>query len=245
MKLDIYHVGSEPTDAYYALDDMIPQSNRYLRGKLEGKHAPHLKEFFFVLHENGKAFSRIWMGMPLHENAVANWGDVYTREECQGLGYCSKTLAFCMDHIKKMPNPPMGLFCTCGRPWIANMYKKHGFVPALRGAENGPLYCPLGDSPKTFQDLCDYYYAPTKSLRTCKATWEWRNEIDCLLNFVFQDMGENYEINGSGSLADLLTAESQRDIRVILTEEDRCVGWMIDGVAQIHPNYQSMLDTIR
>ena len=63
-----------------------------------------------------------------------------------------------LEEISKLKNPPLALFCTAGKPHLAKMYAKYGFVPALKNTTYGALYCPLKNSPDNFQDFCKNYY---------------------------------------------------------------------------------------
>ncbi len=240
IKFEAYVVGSGETEGYKALKATIPEDDKYMHFRLDGGCLKDCEDIFFVAHENGKALCRIWMGYPRHENAIANWGAVYTLEECRGKGICNKTLAFCMEEIEKLKNAPLGLFCTSGQQWVTDMYLKFGFTTAITGETKGPLYRPQGDSPKTFKEFCDNYFTPAKALHTVKATWEWRNEIDCLLNFAMKENGLDYAVNGTRDLYSLLFNGSDRDIRAILTDTNKCVGWMIDGEYSVHPLYKDM-----
>ncbi len=244
QKFERYVVGSGETEGYKALKATIPEDDIYMHYRLDGNCLEHCEDNYFVIHEDGVALCRIWMCYPRHKNSVCNWGAVYTLEECRGQGLCSKALEFCFDEVNKMENPPMGLFCTAGNQWKADMYIRHGFTLAIRGTTLGPLYYPIGDSPKTFKELYEQYYTPAKSLRAIKATWEWRNEIDCFLNFAMRDNGLDYAINGTRDLYAMLLNGTDKDVKVILTDEDKCVGWMIDGVAKVYPLYENLVNSI-
>ncbi len=240
LKFEKYVVGSGETEGYKALKATIPAEDAYMHFRLDGACVNDCEDIFFVAHEDGKALCRIWMCYPRHENAIANWGAVYTLEECRGQGLCNKTLTYCMEEIEKLENGPIGLFCTAGRQWLTDMYAKFGFTTAIHDTTSGPLYRPLKDSPKTFKEVCEKYYTPAKSLCAVKATWEWRNEIDCLLKFALQDIGMNYAVNGERDLNMILMNTPERDVKAILTDENKCVGWMIDGDYTIHPLYQNL-----
>ena len=136
-----------------------------------------------------------------------------------------------------MQTPPPALFCTAAG--MAVVYGKYGFVPALKGATYGPMYRPCGDSPKSFAEFCENYYTKSDELRAIDAHFGWRNEIDCLLKFALLDAGEEFGICGIGSLGELLRLEPHR-AKIILTEEDKCVGWSVDGVVQLHPKYRGI-----
>ena len=244
MKIQKYIVGSEKNEVYNAISNSVPKDNEYLHFRLNGGVKDLCNDTFYAAHKDGKVLSRLWMGYPKHKNSIGNWGCVYTDEECRGQGLARKTLDYWYEDIQKSDNLPLGLFCTTGKAWVTQMYTKYGFATVLEGAEYGPLYMPLGDSPKTFKGFCEMYYTPTKALHTVKATFEWRNEIDCLLKFAMIDMGLNYTIDGQGDLYNLLRETPEREIFAILTEEDKCVGWMLDGKICIYPPYADLINTL-
>ena len=240
LKFEKYVVGSGETEGYKALKSTIPEEDTYMHFRLDGNCLKDCEDVYFVAHEDGKALCRIWMCYPRHENAVSNWGAVYTLEECRGQGICNKTLKFCMEEIEKFENGPAGLFCTAGKQWLTDMYAKFGFVTAIHDTTLGPLYRPLKDSPKTFKEFYENYYTPAKSLKAVKANWEYRNEVDCLLKFALQDNGIDYAINGERDLNMILMKTPERDAKVILTDSGKCVGWMLDGVAKVYTLYENM-----
>ena len=241
VTLEKYVVGSGETEGYRALKGTIPPEDKYMHYRLDGNALDVCNDLYFVAHEDGVALSRVWMCYPGHEHAIANWGAFFTLEACRGQGIGRKVLDFCFEEIAKMQKPPLALFCTGGKPWLAELYGRYGFVPAIHGTSFGPLYCPRGNSPKTFQEFCESYYTPARELRAVKATYEWRNEIDCLLNFAMQDMGLNYAINGESELHNILLHTPEREAQVLLTDENKCVGWMLEGKATVHPRYAHLI----
>ncbi len=241
MEILKYTVGSGENEIYEALCRSIPADDTYMRSRLSGKFLDVCEDVYFIALDGGKVASRLWMCYPRHDSAISNWGAFYTEEEYRGKGVGKRVLNFCFDEIKKLEKPPIGLFCSAGKQWLADMYSKYGFRPALKGASYGYLYCPLGDSPDNFQQFCEEYYIPAASLHTAKASFEWRNEIDCLFRFALADMGLDYSIGGEGDLYNILLNSPERGVKIILTEKKRCVGWMLDGKASIHPLYKSLL----
>ena len=237
IKSEKYIVGTSKTEAYTALYNMTPQDDVYMHMRLSGTLCDVANDIYFVTHENGVGYSRIWMCYGKHEGAVSNWGAVYTPDEYRGKGYCGMTLDYCFDEIKKMENPPLALFCMAGD--IARVYKRYGFVPALRGAVQGPLYMPLGNSPKTFAEFCEQYYTKTDELVVVDADFGHRNEVDCLLRFALMDIGESFGVCGEKDLYVLLMNKSNR-AKIVLTKEGKTAGWMVDGVMQLHPNYRDV-----
>ena len=187
IKSEMRVVGGIKDEAYNALYNMTPKDDVYIHLRLSGALNDVCNDIYFVTHEDGVGYSRIWMCYGKHEGAVGNWGAVYTPEQYRGKGYCGMTLDFCFEELGKMKNPPPALFCTAGE--ITKVYKRYGFVPALKGATQGPLYMPLGDSPKTFAEFCEQYYTPADELVIVNADFGRRNEVDCLLRFALRDMG--------------------------------------------------------
>jgi hypothetical protein len=237
IKSESYTVGSSENTAYKILYEMIPQDDVYMHLRLSGALTEVCKDIYFVTHEDGKGISRVWMCYGNHENAVANWGAVFTEKEYRGKGYCAKNLDYCFEQIEAMKNQPLALFCTAGD--VTALYRRYGFVPAIMGTEQGPLYRPCAGSPKTFQEFCENYYTPTDELFVVDADFGWRNEIDCLLRFALLDMGEEFGINGINDLYLLLMKDPKR-ARIVLTKENKCVGWVVDDIMQLHPAYRDI-----
>lgn len=239
LKTEVYIAGDEKNKAYEFLNEMILPDDRFLHMRLQGELTDVTNELFFLTHDEEKGLSRIWMSYGKHKNAISNWGAVATPEEFRGKGYCAKTLEYCFDYVDNMPNAPLALFCTAGTLELTNLYKKYGFVTAISGRDRGPLYRPVGNSPKTFQEFCKQYYDETDELYITDATFQWRNEIDCLLRFALIDMGESLNIKGVSDIWPIILNEPER-AKVIHTKEKKCVGWMLDGEIQLHPLYRNI-----
>lgn len=237
IKTEKYTVGDEKDEVYRSLYEMIPEEDTNLHMRLAGGANDVCRDTFFLTHEDGRGLSRIWMGYGRQEGAVCNWGAVFTLEEYRGRGYCGRTLDFSFEYIDSLNTPPPALFCTAAG--MAPIYGRYGFVPALRGRTYGPMYRPCGDSPRSFAEFCESYYTSTDRLFAIDAHYGWRNEIDCLLKFALWDMGEEFGICGVDNLSALLMTEPSR-AKIILTEENRCVGWSVDGVTQLHPSYRGL-----
>lgn len=235
VKSEKYIVGSGNNTVYKALFEMIPQDDTYMHLRLSGALCDVCNDIYFLTHKDGKGLSRIWMGYGKQEGAVCNWGAVFTPEEYRGKGYCGRTLDYCFGEIDSMETPPPALFCSAGS--MAPIYAKYGFVPALKGTDSGPMYRPCGDSPKSFREFCEGYYTSTEELLVVDAHFGWRNEIDCLLKFALWDMGEAFGIGEARDLSALLM-QSPKRARILLSRENRCVGWEVDGIRQLHPKYR-------
>ena len=237
IKTEKYIVGTERGEAYKSLYSMTPQNDEYMHMRMSGALTDVCRDIYFVTHEGETGYSRIWMCYGNHDGAVGNWGAVYTPDEYRGKGYCAMTLDFCFDEIKKAKEKPLALFCSAGS--IAQVYKRYGFVPAIKGTESGPMYCPLGDSPKTFAEFCEQYYTQTDELIVVDADFGRRNEIDCLLRFALIDIGESFGICGENDLYVLLMKQPDR-AKIVLTKEGKTVGWSVDGVMQLHHKYRGI-----
>lgn len=107
----------------------------------------------------------------------------------------------------------------------------------LTGADRGPLYYPMKGAPETFYEFYNNYYTPTDTLYRKPATFEYRNEIECLLKFAMLDMKLDFGINGKMLYEILL--EGKETAEVLMTEEGKCVGWIYDGITQLYPDYEN------
>ena len=241
VKCDKYVVGGEKNRVYEILAPS--PTDAYMEMRFKGEIVDVCTDIFFLTHDDENLLSHIWMCYGKHENSVSNWGAVFTPEEFRGKGYCAKTLEYCFKEIDALENGPTALLCTAGSDRLAKLYAKYGFVPALRSASCGPLYRPVGNNSKNFQDFCKNYYTETDKLFAVKADFGWRNEIDCLLKFALLDIGELISIKGFNNLATLLLKEPERT-KVILTKDNKCVGWMVDNEVQLPPLYRDIKNII-
>ena len=78
IKSEKYIVGTKRDSVYKTLYDMIPQDDVYMHLRLSGALCDVCNDLYFVTHEDGKGISRVWMGYGKQENAVGNWGAVFT-----------------------------------------------------------------------------------------------------------------------------------------------------------------------
>jgi len=237
VEFGTYAVDGKGGAIYESLYEMIPKEDVFLQYRLQGNLLDVTNEYFFLAHEGGKGLCRIWMSCGKRENAVGNWGAVYTQEEARGRGLCGRLLDYCFEEIDRIPDPPKALFCTAGE--ITRVYRRYGFVPALKGAEIGPLYRPMAGSPATFQEFCEQYFTPADELFIVPGDFGWRNEVDCLLRFALTDMGIEYGIRGITDFWRVVLYEPERG-KVLVTGDGKCAGWMVDGEMQLHPAYRNV-----
>ena len=127
--------------------------------------------------------------------------------------------------------------CTTSKPKLVELYSRVGFRPAIRGADSGPLYMPVADSPDTFLEFAENYYQPSPIIFHRPATIGYRHEIDCLFRFYCIDNQLEFGIN---KILDMDTALLYYPKRtgMLFTENGCCVGWSFDGVIQMHPLYK-------
>ena len=59
------------------------------------------------------------------------------------------------------------------------------------------------------------------------------------MRFALMDMGERFGICNVNDLYILLMEQPER-ARIVLTREGKTVGWMVDGVMQLHPKYRGI-----
>lgn len=227
-----------------ALRDMLRDENPgmsyadMMRLRISGAVSDECKDTYYVAHEDGVCLSRLWHGWGRHDFAIGNFGNFVTVEAARGKGIGREILKVWFDDLEKEEKKPLGLFCTTNGP-ILKTYLEYGFTLAISGTESGPLYLPLGDSPKTFLEFCELYYEPTNKLISRKASVEWRHEIDCLLKFSFIEMGLQFGI-GEFSYVEEALLRSPENTRMIFTESGRCVGWSVGESVQIHPKYEGL-----
>ena len=233
-----YLVNENRDDVYNSLKAMIPTDDLYMHYRLDGMVTDCCyDQYFAAIDEEGKALSRLWMCWGKHKGSVANWGAFFTSPECRGKGIGGKVLDYCFNMVEELPEKPTALFCTAGTLELTNLYRKYGFVTALRGADRGPLYYPMKGAPATFYEFYKNYYTPADTLYRKPADFGYRNEIDCLLKFAMLDMGLDFGINGKMLYEILL--EGKETAEVLLTADGKCVGWIYNGITQLYPDYEN------
>ena len=240
LVIEKFICGDPQSESQTALADMLKDENigtsyaDMMRYRVANKATNDCIDTYYVAHENGTAYSRLWNGWGRHEGAIGNYGNFVTVEEVRGQGLGHRMLGFWHNDIKNRDDLPLCFLCM-GERRAAKLYFPYGFRTIEKGAEWGPLFMPLGDSPTDFREFCDNYYRPSDLLFRRKATVQWRHEIDCLLKYCLWTMGLDHTINGKILEQALLYSPGAAEL--LFTEDSRCVGWMLDGEIRIHPYY--------
>ena len=246
MLFEKYVAGEPKNNAFAALDAMmrgVDVGRSYadmIRYRLGGAAANECHDAYYVAHENGNAIARHWNGWGKHSHAIGNWGNFYTEEAYRGKGIGGKLLKFWWEDFHAREEHPLCFFCSAGTKELAELYSRFGFVPAMAGADRGPLYMPIGDSPSSFREFYNDYYKPSENIFYKSATVEYRHEIDCLLRFAFMDLGIPFGIGGVKMIETALLYHPQR-AGIFLSDHGRVVGWSFDRKIQVHPLYSPLV----
>lgn len=246
MKIERFIAGNKTGGAYLSLEKMMRGHDigktyaDMMRLRIDGGAAHECHDVYYVATENGCAIGRHWMGWGAHPNAVGNWGNFYTDEAFRGKGVGGALLRAWQDDLLSPDHTPLpsAFFCSAHTPELTSLYARFGFRPAIKGRDCGPLYMPLGESPDSFEEFCELYYVPSSTLRRIPASIGFRHEIDCLLRFYFMNNGLTFGIKDANSLESMLLHSPER-AELFFTEDERCVGWAVDGEAQIHDRYKN------
>lgn len=209
-----------------------------MRARVSGMLASECADIYFVAHEDGACVSRLWYGWGTHERAIGNFGNFLTLEEYRGQGIGTRLLEMWYADLQSRSDLPLALFCTSA-PKAALMYEKYGMRPIAQDAAYGPSYMPLGESPARFADFCEAYYQPSSYLISRPASFAYRHEIDCLLKFALSVRGESLGIGETPSAEHAILYAPNR-AQLLFTERGTCVGWSVDGQAQVHPAYRNL-----
>ena len=242
LKIDKFLCGEECSPAQTALRLMLKDENigvsyaDMMRCRTENRFADQCADTYYVAHEGGVAYSRLWNGWGKHENAIGNFGNFVTVDAMRGQGLGHRMLEFWYDDVKSRRDLPLCFLCM-GEKRASKLYFPYGFRTIEKDASFGPLFMPLGDSPKDFREFCAEYYLPSPILFRRPASVEWRHEIDCLLKYALWSMGQDHTINGTYLEEALLYAPEKAAL--LFTEGGRCVGWELNGTRRLHPAYQS------
>ena len=242
LQLDRFICGDDESVAQRALSKMLENENigisyaDMMRYRVSNRAKDLCIDTYYVAHDGDHAYSRLWNGWGRHENAIGNFGNFVTVETLRGKGLGHRMLEFWLDDITSRNDLPLCFLCM-GDKRAAKLYFPYGFTTIEDGAEWGPLFAPLGDSPKDFREFCADYYRPSKLLFRAPATIEWRHEIDCLLKYSLWSMGGDWRIAGKTLEEALLYFPHRAEL--IFSEDSRPVGWIFDGESRIHPSYAS------
>lgn len=209
-----------------------------MRARVSGSLADQCTDTYFVALDGDDCVSRLWYGWGTHESAIGNFGNFLTLEEYRGQGIGTRLLEMWYADLQSRSDLPPALFCTSA-PKAALMYEKYGMRPIADGATYGPSYMPLGKSPARFADFCDQFYQPSDFLISRPVTFAYRHEIDCLLKFALLAHGESLGIGDVPSAEHAILYAPDR-AQMLFTEHGKCVGWSVDGQAQVHFAYRDL-----
>ena len=223
--------GGTPAPAAQILDRQLADENpgmtysQMMRFRLAGNAAAECADTYFIATTRGEYVARLWYGWGHHPRSIGNFGNFKTRKDYQRQGIGRHLLD--MLHADRLARQdlPLALFCTCSQPHLVRLYGEYGFRPAIHDTDRGSLYCPLGDSPDTFQEFCRQYYRPARTLEWRPATIGWRHEVDCLLNFHLKDLGLAHSLPGAVNLEFALLNPQAGHAELLFTDENRVVGW--------------------
>ena len=235
--------GDTSTVAYKAITEMMKDFDTdkayadMIRLRISGEIADKATDIYYVAHENGKALSRHWCGYGNHKDAIGNWGNFYTAEECRGQGIGGKLLKMWFEDFNNAKELPLCFCCSANRDLTVNVYSRFGFRPALDGAECGPLYLPCKGSPETFREFADNYYKPSDVIIHKPVDVGYRHEIDCLLRFYFYNNKLDFGFGEMDYLEKGYLYAPQKT-GMLFSQDGHCVGWSYDGKIQIHPLYE-------
>lgn len=244
LKIQKFLAGEKNSDGYIAISEMLtdfkPESlaTDMMRYRISGKASAECNDIYYVATENGEGIARHWMGWGKHADAIGNWGNFYTNEEFRGKGVGRALLTAWYEDFLSRESLPIALLCTAANTGLVEVYSRYGFRSALKDGDPCPLYMPIGDSPKDFLSFCEFYYTPADLIIKRPASIEWRHEIDCLFKFYLLDNKMEFGINGVSSLEEALLRYPER-AELFFTDSNRCVGWAIDGKAQLHSLYKN------
>ncbi len=227
---------AEPPEASYA---------QMMRFRLQGEAFPECRDAYFAALDETRCVSRVWHGWGKHADAIGNFGNFRTAQDHQHQGIGRVLLDRCFSELQTAKELPLALFCSAGA-FIAPAYRKYGFHALLPGTDHGPLYCPLGDSPRSFAEFCRQYYHPAEKLQLLPGTIGFRHEIDLLLKFALAYEGRNFGLSAFPSYeAAYLAIRHDRAAGVlerVALPDGHTVGWAFTAPGgeremQLHPAY--------
>ena len=252
LKFDIYTPGENAPRAADALKDALAfldvgaSYSDMMRLRASGGAAEECRDVYYLCtNEQNRLISRLWMGWGKHAGAVGNWGNFFTDEAFRGRGIGTKMLELWYADMISRTDVPVAFFCTTGAEKTARMYAPYGFRCAIKGATFGPMYCPLGNSPETFEEFCEQYYKPANALEFRPASIGWRHEIDCLYKFAMLALGSDYLPRGVESLERAIL-DNDKSVELIFTDKNIPVGVCRTGKdgkkdITVYPSYVHLL----
>lgn len=205
------------------------ESGRSIRSRLEGKYAEDAEDRYFVGEIGGKMAGQLWYGFNRQQYPIANFGHVYTAPEHRKKGITDCLMKYFMEDFKSCP--AIAAFCFSSLEWIAGIYLKYGFKPALTGKSVGPLMLANSNIPEDFIAFQNYYYTPANSIKAVKGSMKFHHELDSLLRYsLMNDEKHENRVFASVSISSFRAAAfMQEDLRghifCAVTPNDRCVGW--------------------
>ncbi len=235
--------GDKSSKAYKAICGMLSGHDvgvsyaDMMRYRIDGKAADQCNDVYYVAHEDGKGYSRHWMGWGKHKDAIGNWGNFFTDEAARGKGYGGMVLDLWFEDFKNTENLPLAFFCSTGTEALTKLYARFGFRTVHEDAKYGFLYLPVGNSPETFREFAELYYKPSNVLIHKKATIGNRHELDCLLKFTLSTFKERFIIGDIDCIEKALLYNPQ-NAGMLFSEDGHCVGWSYKGEYLMHPLYR-------
>ena len=238
--------GEQKSEAYFALYDMLKNLDigasyaDMMRWRISGALSEDCHDVYYVAYENGRGVGRHWNGWGKHSDSIGNWGNFFVDSEYRGKGIGGNLLKLWWKDFNACDALPLCFLCSTGSKELTELYGRFGFVTAMEGAERGPLYMPIGDSPSSFREFYNSYYKPSDSIIHKRATVEYRHEIDCLLRFAFMDLGIPFGIGDVKSIESALLYNPER-VGILLSDDGHVVGWSFDRKIQAYPLYSHLV----
>lgn len=247
-----YYAGQLSNQAHKALWNMVKDEypdklyTQTIRKRVKGELADICTDNYYIARDGEKCVCRLWTGWGKHNDAIGNFGHFLTLPEYRGKGVGRQVLKLWAQDIFSRSQLPLGLFCTATAS-ITEIYRPYGFREIAPDRQGGYLYCPLGDSPQTFEELCNNYYKPSEILMHKPASMEFRHEVDCLLRFALSLYGDDdFAVGEYHYLEELINLNPKR-VGMLFSKDGHCVGWTFDGqVIKLHPLYKNskIIDTV-
>ena len=243
LKFEKCFVGQYKNEGYNALCDMVRDElpgvahTEIIRRRLQGEFADLCTDNYYIAHENGRCYSRLWTGWGKHKDAVGNFGHFLTLSEKRGQGLGREVIKKWKADIKGRGDAPLALFCTATAE-ITEIHRPLGFREITPEANGGFLYCPLGKSPETLEEFCNNYFVPGEEIYEKPASMQFRHELDCLLRFAFANLKEGFTM-GDCYYVEEYFVKCPEKLSIFFDERNHVVGWGYDGQTKIHPAYKN------